>query len=65
MMVGDTFISFHHFISFHPIQEGDVPNTFADNSSLKNWINYSPTISIEVGLRKFAIWYKNYYYSSK
>ena len=50
---------------FHPIQEGDVLNTFADNSSLQNWINFSPTISIEVGLRKFAKWYKDYYYSSK
>ena len=48
---------------FHPIQEGDVLNTFADNSSLQNWINFSPTISIEVGLRKFANWYRDYYYS--
>ena len=46
---------------FHPIQPGDVVNTFADSSSLKNWINFVPTITIEEGLCKFAKWYKDYY----
>ena len=46
---------------FHPIQPGDVVNTFADSSNLKNWINFAPTITIEEGLSKFAKWYKDYY----
>ena len=46
---------------FHPIQDGDVVNTFADNSRLQKWVNFYPTISIEEGIRKFVNWYKNYY----
>ena len=46
---------------FHPIQPGDVVNTFADTSCLKNWINFAPNITIEEGLYKFAKWYKDYY----
>ena len=48
---------------FHPIEKGDVLNTYADNSNLQNWINFSPSISIEVGLKKFANWYKDYHSS--
>ena len=44
-----------------PIQDGDVKNTFADILELKNWINYTPKISIEKGLKIFAEWYKDYY----
>ena len=44
-----------------PIQQGDVENTFADISKLKNWINYSPEISIEKGINIFAKWYMDYY----
>ena len=46
---------------FQPIQPGDVENTFADISKLKNWIDYSPKISIEKGINIFAKWYKDYY----
>ena len=46
---------------FQPIQPGDVENTFADTSKLRDWINYSPKISIEKGINNFAKWYKNYY----
>ena len=44
-----------------PIQPGDIKNTFADTSRLKEWINYSPETSIEMGVRIFIEWYKNYY----
>ena len=46
---------------FQPIQPGDVENTFADISKLKNWIDFSPKISIEKGINIFAKWYKDYY----
>ena len=46
---------------FYPIQPGDVVNTFADSSSLQNWINFSPKIKLEKGLAEFAKWFKNYY----
>ena len=46
---------------FEPIQPGDVENTFAETSKLSNWINFTPSTSIEKGVNNFAKWYKDYY----
>ena len=43
-----------------PIQPGDVKDTFANTSKLKEWINFTPTTSIENGIEKFIDWYKVY-----
>ena len=48
-------------INYKPLQMGDVLETFADSSKLRNWINYSPSISIEVGIKHFVDWYLDYY----
>ena len=45
---------------FKPIQPGDVIATYADTSKLKEWIGFSPNISIEKGVEKFINWYKTY-----
>ena len=45
-----------------PMQPGDVPVTYADSSALERDYGFRPSISIREGLRKFAEWYKNYYY---
>jgi len=42
-------------------QPGDVENTFADIDALVADTGYTPTISIEQGLQKFAAWYLDYY----
>ena len=47
--------------NFLPMQLGDVPNTSADVSSLAEDIGYSPNTPVEEGIRKFAIWYKEFY----
>lgn len=47
--------------NFLPMQPGDVPNTSADVSSLAEDIGYSPNTPVEEGIRKFAIWYKEFY----
>ena len=47
--------------NFLPMQPGDVPNTSADVSSLADDIGYSPDTPVEEGIRKFAIWYKEFY----
>ena len=47
--------------NFLPMQKGDVIQTYACTKSLKDWINYSPKTSIEVGIDKFVNWYKDYY----
>lgn len=44
-----------------PMQRGDVPITYADTSDLEKDFGYKPTTSLREGLRKFAVWYKNYY----
>ena len=46
---------------FVEMQKGDVVRTWADTSNLKEWIEYSPNTSIEVGVNNFARWYKDYY----
>ena len=48
-------------INFSDIQPGDVIKTYANTKKLSNWINYSPTTSVEEGIKKFIQWYKNYF----
>lgn len=47
-----------------PMQDGDVPRTMADTTQLQADFAYQPTVSIDVGLEKFAYWYKSYYSTS-
>lgn len=44
-----------------PIQEGDVPETFADVDALTKAVGFKPSTSIEDGIGKFITWYKEYY----
>lgn len=44
-----------------PIQEGDVPETFADVDALTEAVGFKPSTSIEEGIGKFIEWYKAYY----
>ena len=44
-----------------PIQPGDVPATYSDCSNLESYINYKPNTSIKVGIKKFIIWYREFY----
>jgi len=44
-----------------PMQQGDVPTTFADSEALERDYGFKPTIGIRKGLRLFAVWYKGYY----
>ena len=46
---------------FLPLQPGDVPNTFANIDHLVKDTGYSPSTSVEEGIRKFAVWYKDFY----
>ncbi len=45
----------------YPMQKGDVYKTYADIDALKDSTGYSPSISIEDGVKKFVAWYKSYY----
>ncbi len=45
-----------------PLQPGDVIATEADTQLLQNWIQYYPKTPIEIGLKKFAKWFLDFYY---
>lgn len=52
-------------INFLPMQDGDVVATFADTDLLKNWIGFAPATPLEVGIRNYVDWVRDYYgYSS-
>ena len=44
-----------------PLQDGDVPATYADVSALQRDTDYSPSTSIETGVRRFVDWYRDFY----
>ena len=44
-----------------PMQPGDVPDTYADVDDLVADLGYRPSTPIEVGVAKFAEWFKSYY----
>ena len=48
--------------NFLPIQPGDVPATCADVDDLIRAVGYSPSTTVEEGVRKFVEWYGEYYH---
>jgi UDP-glucuronate 4-epimerase len=44
-----------------PIQEGDVPATWADAGNLTRLTGYKPDTPIEVGIGRFVDWYVDFY----
>ncbi|MFQ3675227.1 MAG: NAD-dependent epimerase [Endomicrobiia bacterium] len=46
---------------FLPIQPGDVPKTYADVDDLVKDVGFKPSTPIEVGIKNFVDWYKEYY----
>ena len=47
--------------NYMDMQPGDVVRTNADVSELEEAIGYKPSTSIEEGIEKFVIWYKEFY----
>ncbi len=44
-----------------PLQQGDVPDTYANVDDLVADVDYRPATSIEVGISNFVKWYKDFY----
>lgn len=44
-----------------PLQPGDVPDTFADVEDLIADVDYRPSTPVEVGVRRFADWFLDFY----
>lgn len=51
--------------NFLPIQDGDVPETYADVEDLMHEVDFKPATPIETGVGKFVDWYLDYYKSNK
>jgi UDP-glucuronate 4-epimerase len=44
-----------------PLQPGDVPDTWSDTEDLVQDVGYQPETPIEVGVKNFVDWYREYY----
>lgn len=44
-----------------PMQPGDVPATWADNSLLRRLTGYAPQTSVPDGVRAYVDWFRSYY----
>lgn len=44
-----------------PMQDGDVPATYADTQALAAWVGFAPFTPLEQGVRSFVDWYRGYY----
>jgi UDP-glucuronate 4-epimerase len=47
-------------INMMPMQDGDVPLTYADIDDLKEEFDFNPNTSIEEGIQRFVEWYLNH-----
>ena len=44
-----------------PLQDGDVPATYANTDALNDWVGFVPGTPIEQGVARFVAWYRGYY----
>jgi UDP-glucuronate 4-epimerase len=44
-----------------PLQDGDVPATYADTALLNEWAGFVPATPVAEGVRRFVAWYRAYY----
>jgi UDP-glucuronate 4-epimerase len=48
-------------IDFHPMQAGDVKETFANIDAIQTDFGFKPTTGIDVGIPRFVEWYKSFH----
>ncbi|MEO8187742.1 MAG: NAD-dependent epimerase [Burkholderiaceae bacterium] len=44
-----------------PLQDGDVPETYANTDALEEWVGFVPNTPVRVGVERFIAWYRDYY----
>lgn len=47
--------------NFLPMQDGDVPATYADTADLQAWTGFQPATPVKEGVARFVNWYRDYY----
>ncbi len=46
--------------NFMPLQDGDVPATYANVDALREWTGFGPATDIRTGIGRFVAWYREY-----
>lgn len=46
---------------FLPMQDGDVPATYASTAALRAWVGFAPSTPLADGLHRFVAWYRDYH----
>jgi UDP-glucuronate 4-epimerase len=44
-----------------PLQDGDVPATYANTDALNDWVGFVPGTGVQEGIDRFIAWYREYY----
>jgi UDP-glucuronate 4-epimerase len=44
-----------------PMQNGDVPATYANTDALNDWVGFVPDTTVQQGIGRFVAWYRDYY----
>ena len=57
----ETYIGKKAIRNYMPMQQGDVPATWANTDLLKKLTGYAPKTDIKEGIKKFIDWYLSYY----
>ena len=47
--------------NYMPLQDGDVPATYADVSQLSEWTGFTPATPVREGVARFVDWYREYF----
>jgi UDP-glucuronate 4-epimerase len=47
--------------NFLPMQDGDVPITYAETSRLRAAVDFSPSTPLTEGIARFVAWYRDFY----
>ena len=48
-------------LNLMPVQDGDVARTEADVTETRAALGYAPSTPIEVGVKRFVDWYRDFY----
>ena len=46
---------------FLPMQDGDVPATYASTDALRDWVGFAPSTPLAEGIQRFVAWYRQFH----
>ena len=57
----EKYIGKKAIINYHPLQKGDVIETYANMGNIEKCLDFKTSTSLEKGLKKFADWFLDFY----